>query len=197
MSSISHAYCTLRDYDKAISYMLKELEIEKELEDVQGQCRVLSNLGYTYYKVRKFENSLKVHREQFSLALKTDLLSVASQAVNAIGHVHAAKSDYSNALTSHMRCLDILKILEHNHKNYFAQFKEFLALGHLHSQLNDLLSAEKRFSEAQDLLESYHANNQVSQDQYETGSIMLNFNLAQRRTRDRGRSGSCICNHCG
>lgn len=174
LSTIALAYCLMKDYEKAATYMQKELEVENELEDANGQCKVLSNLGYTYYKLRKFDKSLEAHRKQLNLAMKTHLFQQASVALNALGHVHAARNDYLNALTSHTRCLDILKQLGDNH---YSQYKELLSIGHIHSMLGDFKAAEEKYNEAIPLLRQ-GSNGKISPEEYQVGLIMVKFNLA-------------------
>lgn len=175
LSTISYAYCLRKEYDRAVSHMKKEFDIESELEDVTAQCRVLSNLGYTYYKMRKYDKSIDAHRKQVNLAMRSQLFQQASQALNAMGHVHVARNDYTSALTSHSRCLEILKQLGDNE---FAQYKELLSIGHIHSMLNDIKSAEERYNEARILLDSCAAQSKICQEEFNTGMVMVNFNLA-------------------
>ena len=172
LSTIGYAYCTMRDYEKAVTYMLKELDVESELEDINAQCRVLSNLGYTYYKMRKFDKSLESHRKQLSLAMRTHLFQQASIALNAIGHVHAARNDFTSALTSHTRCLEILKQLGDND---YSQYRELLSIGHIQAMLGDYKAAQERYNEAIQLLES---SCKIGQELYQVGLVMVNFNLA-------------------
>lgn len=123
LSAVSRAYFLLMEYEKAIKYMQKEYEIEKDLEDVGGQCRVLSNLGHTYFKMRKYDDSLRSHRMQLNLAMKSHLFQQAAAALNALGHVHVARNDFSSALTSQTRCLEILKQLGDTESGKFEQEK--------------------------------------------------------------------------
>ena len=172
LSTLALAHCMRKHYEKAIPYMEEELEVEKELEDVSEQCRVWSNLGYAYYKVRELDKSLDAHREQLRLAMKTHLFTQASMALNALGHVHAARNDFSNALTSHTRCLDILKQLGDND---YSQYKELLAIGHINSMHGDFKSAEDKYNEAIQLLKG---SRKISSEEYQVGCIMVEFNMA-------------------
>lgn len=172
LSSLSNAYCLMQDYNKAIQYMLQELELEEHLEDVRGKCRILGNLGYTYFKLRMFDKSLEFHRKQVDIAMKTQLYQQAHLALNAMGHIHAAKNDHSNALTSHTRCYEILKQLNDND---FNLFKELLAIGHFNSMLGFLDLAREKFSESIQFLKQ---SNRISSEECQTGLIMAYFNLA-------------------
>ena len=99
VASIAYAYCTTKDYEKAISNMQVELDLERDLEDIDGQCRVLSNLGYTYYKMRKFDKSLESHRRQMTLAMRAQLFQSVASALNALGHIHVARNDFRSAVS--------------------------------------------------------------------------------------------------
>lgn len=172
LSTLSYAYSLMKNYEKAISYMKEELEIETKLDNVVGQCRVLSNMGHTYYKMRNYDESIEVHRKHNNLAMRTRLYLQLSAGLNAIGHVHVARNDFTCALTSHSNCLEILKQLGDNE---FAQFKELLSIGHIHTMLNDLNAAEERYNEAILLLKSPA---KISQEIQHEGSVMVYFNLA-------------------
>lgn len=174
-STISYAYCMRKEYDKAIINMEKELEIEDEALDIIGQCRVLGNLGYTYYKMRKFDKSLEAHRKQVNKAMRARLFPQASLALNAIGHIHVARNDFTNALTSHSKCLEILKQLDDNN---FNQFKEILSIGYIHSMLGDFESTDKKYKEAEEFLELSKLRNKIRPEDHLIGLVMVNFNRA-------------------
>ena len=178
LSTVALAFCALEDYDKAIAYMQKELKVESELEDVNGQCRVLSNLGFTCFKLRKFDKSLEAHRRQLNLAMKSNLYHQASMALNAIGHVHVARNDFPDALTSHTRCLDILRQLADNE---FSQLKEILSIGHIYCMMNDLKMADERCREAGQFLDTNQCR--LTPEQYLIGCIMHRFNAAHSALR--------------
>lgn len=172
LSSLSCAFYLMGHYEKAISYMKEELQLEKKLDNVVNQCRVLSNMGHTYYKMRNYEESIEAHREHNNLAMKNSLYLQLSAGLNAIGHIHVARNDFTCALTSHSNCLEILKQLGDNE---FAQFKELLSIGHIHTMLGDYNSAEERYNEAIQLLNS---SKKISQETQHEGSVMVHFNLA-------------------
>lgn len=175
LSTISYAYCVRREFDKAIIYMKTELEIEEEVLDVTGQCRVLGNIGYTYYKMRKYDLSLEAHRKQVNRAMRAKLFEQVSTALNAIGHIHVARGDFSSALTSHSRCLEILKQLGDNN---FSQYQEILSIGYMHSMLGDYEATEKKYNEAIELLELSNRTNKIKPEDYLVGLTMVHFNLA-------------------
>lgn len=172
LSTTSFVFCAIGDYNKALAYMKRELEIETELNDVVGQCRVLGNIGYSYYKMRKFEKSLEAHRQQLTLAGKNNLRQRAAQAFNATGHVHMARNKPTDALNCHTWCLNMLKQLEGNE---FDQYKELLAMGHVNAQLADYQASEEKYKEAIQMLES---SSRLKTDEHQMGLIMVHFNLA-------------------
>lgn len=182
LSTISYAYCSMKDFEKAITYMQKELDIENELLDVVGQCRVLSNLGYTYYKMRRFAESLEAHRKQVNVAFRSRLYQKTSMGLNALGHVHVARNDFVAALTSHTRCLEILKQLGDNDD---SQVKELLSIGHVHTMLNDYDAANERYKDATSLIER---SVRLTQEERRLGLIMVNFNLAYLSLRKQSFS---------
>lgn len=175
LSTISLAYCLRKEYDKAIIYMQTEFEIEEEVLDITGQCRVLGNIGYTYYKMRKYDLSLDAHRKQVNRAMRAKLFEQASTALNAIGHIHVARGDFSSAITSHSRCLEILKQLGDNN---YSQYKELLSIGYIYSMMGDYEATEKKYNEAIEFLELSNRTNKIKPEDYLYGLSMVNFNLA-------------------
>lgn len=187
-SSIAHGYYLKRDYEKAVSFMEKELDIESELEDVEGQCRVLNNLGLTYYKLRKFDLSIQMHRKQIDLAMKTSLFRQVCLALNALGHIHSTLGNFNAALTSHSRCLELMKELGENN---YSQFKETLAIGYINSMMGDLKGAECKYNDAYYMLQC--RGSKLSDEECQTGQIMLKFNLAMLAIKRQSFSNAKQC----
>lgn len=175
LNATSYAHCLIKRYDKALFYMQRELELVSELKDVSSQCRVLSNIGHTYYKLRKFNESLEAHRRCLRLSLRNDMFLQASSALNAIGHVHYAQQDYASAFESHTRSLDILKSLD---KSEFLQIREVLAIAHIYSMLNNLKTAEEKYREALQMLDSQHIIAALTSDEHQSEFVMVHFDLA-------------------
>lgn len=188
LASIAYAYCTTRDYEKALVNMQAELDLERDLEDVNGQCRVLSNIGYIYYKMRKFDKSLESHRRQMTLAMRAQLFQQVAIALNALGHIHVARNDFRSAITSHTRCLEILRQLN---EDELSQAKELLAIGHVHCMLNEFRAAKEKYDEAIGIIEM--ARDHCRPEDYYYAMIMAYFNLGYLALKCQSFQDAKLC----
>lgn len=60
------------DEQNAIQYYLKSLVLARQLADVQAECMVLNNLGYTLQKHHSYEQALRYYEEAYALQVDMD-----------------------------------------------------------------------------------------------------------------------------
>ncbi|EDV22060.1 uncharacterized protein TRIADDRAFT_29035, partial [Trichoplax adhaerens] len=107
-SALSTAYWRLGDTDRAIHFMNEDLQVAKQLEDVDGECRAVGNLGNALFAKHRSQDALTHLREQLKLSMRRKDRSSAAVALSSLGHVYSALGDIKNAMASHKQCLTIV-----------------------------------------------------------------------------------------
>lgn len=91
--------------------MQEDLQVAKQLEDINSECRAIGNLGSAMFATHRNQDALAHHREQLKLSLKRKDRSSAAAALSSLGHVYSALGDFKNAMASHKQCLTIVRQL--------------------------------------------------------------------------------------
>jgi tetratricopeptide (TPR) repeat protein len=108
-SALGSAYWQLGDLEKALHFMMSDLQVAKSLGDQIGECRSHGNIGTAHFSSKNFQESLSCHRQQLVLALKGRYTDQAANALTSLGHVYTEMGDLTNALASHKQCLTLVK----------------------------------------------------------------------------------------
>jgi len=108
-SSLATAYWQLGNLEKALQFMMSDMQVSKSLGDQLGECRAHGNIGAAHFSNRSYQESLSSHRQQLVLAMKGKYTDEASFALSALGHVYAAMGDLPNSLASHRQCLQLVR----------------------------------------------------------------------------------------
>ena len=129
-SNLGHAYGELDDFDTALFYHQKSLEIVKELEDKRGEAAVLSNIARIYEKKGDLKKALEYYEE--SLRINPDEKAKA-ETLNSIALVYSKEGQYDKAIEYLKQAIEI----DRSYENYHWEGRHLLNLGDVYTQKGD------------------------------------------------------------
>ena len=109
MNNVGTIYDEMGNYDKALEYYKKGLQINTEINNAKGISSCLNNIGVVYEEKGEFELALDFYNR--SLVLSRELGNnekVAATLLN-IGIVYLDLGDYTKALENHFQALSIFE----------------------------------------------------------------------------------------
>ena len=71
-STINDAYVNFKDFQKAIEYHERDLEISKELGDRAGEGKAYGNLGNAYHSLGDFQKAVEYHERHLETGQKKE-----------------------------------------------------------------------------------------------------------------------------
>ena len=87
-----------KDFDNALEYYKKSLEIKKDLDDAYGQLSVVSNIGGVYYHYSQPEEALKWFQEAYDLTMKLGDKHHAALILGNMSNVNLELKHYEKSL---------------------------------------------------------------------------------------------------
>jgi tetratricopeptide (TPR) repeat protein len=138
-NNIGNVYDYLGDYDKALEYHNKALEIRKEVlvENHPDTAGSYNNIGDVYANLGKYDKALKYHNK--ALEIFKDVLGEnhpkTANSYNNIGIVYNNLGDYDKALEYYIKALEIKKtVLGENHPATAGSYNN---IGVIYDELGD------------------------------------------------------------
>lgn len=121
-NNIGIVYANLGDYDKALEYYFKALEIYKVVlgEKHSDTASSYNNIGLVYDNLGDYDKALEFKNK--ALEIQKDVLGEkhadTAMSYNNIGLIYSIFGDYDKALEHHLKSLEIQKeILGENHRD--------------------------------------------------------------------------------
>lgn len=136
------SYCNRDDYQKAIIYFKKSLNLRKKGEHKSEIGSSLGNLGIAYQKLGDYNTALKYYQESLEISKKIAHKKGAANALGNIGNIYHAQGYYPKALDYHQKALTIEEAI--GDKNRIA------------ATLNNIGNVYTRQNEFSKALDLYH-----------------------------------------
>jgi tetratricopeptide (TPR) repeat protein len=102
------------DYDKAIIYYTKSLNIQEEIGDKSGIANALNNIGIIYKRQGDYDTAIEYYTKSLKIRKESDLLDEQpggkkqiAKTLNNIGHIYKRKGDYAKAIDYYAQSLSI------------------------------------------------------------------------------------------
>jgi len=122
LNNIGLAYERIKEYDKALNYYQKALDINKELENQQGIANMLDNIAIIYLQQGQSIKNNALRKHKFNAALENYSMSLnileagddkytTALVYNNIGNTYWELNDFPNALVYLNKSLDVYRQL--------------------------------------------------------------------------------------
>uniref|UniRef100_A0A3B5MQT3 Tetratricopeptide repeat protein 28 n=1 Tax=Xiphophorus couchianus TaxID=32473 RepID=A0A3B5MQT3_9TELE len=130
-SNLGSTYHSQRDFDKAISYHTKVLELARELSDRSIEMRAFAGLGHAARCMQDLERARQYHQSQLEIAQELQDRAAQGRASSNLGIIHHMKGEYETALKLHKAHLSLAQELG----DYAGQGRAYGNMGNAHHAL--------------------------------------------------------------
>ena len=107
--NFGNVYHGLGQFQKAMEYHQRHLEIAKEVGDKAGEGRSYGNLGNAYYGQRKFRTAMEYHQRHLEIAKELGDKAGEGRSYGDLGMVHYSLRNFEIAMVYQNRFLEISK----------------------------------------------------------------------------------------
>ena len=107
--SLGNAYYALGQYEKAIDYYQRSLDLSKKINDRQGEANSLGNLGVVYQSLGQYKKAIDYHQK--SLDIKKEISDRQGEVASLgnLGNAYYSLEQYQKAIDYYQRSLDLSK----------------------------------------------------------------------------------------
>ncbi len=128
VSNLADIYHEIKEYDSAIAYSEKSIEIKTKFKDTRGLSNTFNNLANVYYDIENFDKALEYYDKSFELRKSiSDSTGIATSFVN-LGKVEIARNNYQKSIDYSNQGLAIASRIDH--KEAIREAYEFLSLAY-------------------------------------------------------------------
>ena len=112
LGNLGLAYCSLGEYERAITYHEKSLAIQREINNCQGEAMVLENLAIAYGSLGKYQQAIALHQQ--SLAICREIKDPQGEATSLrnLGNIYVCLAQYEQGIYFHEKSLAISQKIE-------------------------------------------------------------------------------------
>ncbi|MDJ1169769.1 tetratricopeptide repeat protein [Roseofilum sp. BLCC_M154] len=107
LNSLGVAYYSQGDYEQAISYYQKALEIRQEIGDRSGIAKSFNNLGLAYCSQGDYGKAISNYQKAIEIFQQIGDCSVTSTTLMNLGNAYYAQGDYGQAMSCYQQALEI------------------------------------------------------------------------------------------
>jgi signal transduction histidine kinase len=148
-------YMTLGQYDKAIQYGTKAVDLARKLADKSALCNGLSNLALSYSETGRLAEAKKLYQESLQIAEETNNKSIQAVVLNNLSDIAIKENKFDQLKIYGERSLALARELEDDGTMISAKLS--LATYHLarreYEEANAQAEAAMTLAEKQNLLE--------------------------------------------
>ena len=108
---LANAFHRLGQYDKAIEFLTKQLNISLELGDRAGEARAYCNLGNAFDCLGQFDKAVEFHTKQLNISRELGDRAGEGKAYGSLGNAFDSLGQHSKAVEFYIKQLNISRDL--------------------------------------------------------------------------------------
>ena len=101
------------DYEKAIDYYSRSLNIAEQINDTSNIAKCYTNIGNVYYYLGRYDKSIENHQKSLKLMEQVGHKSGIANCYSNIGVIHMYQKNYKNAIEYFELSLKLYEELKH------------------------------------------------------------------------------------
>lgn len=95
------------EHDRALGYVHRALSGYRRLNDANGVCRSLRNLGVIYIELGEFDDAITVYEEAIGISLENNFGLLYADLYNNLGTIKNIKGDWKAALECYYKAREV------------------------------------------------------------------------------------------
>ena len=107
--SLGNAYYALGQYEKAIDYYQRSLDLSKEINDRQGEANSLNNLGEVDQSFGQYEKAIHYHQQSLDIKKNIGDRQGIAHSLGGLGLAYNSLGQYQKAIEYYQQSLTIKK----------------------------------------------------------------------------------------
>lgn len=111
ISHIAVVYQEMGDYEKALEYHHRALEIDKQIDDQVNVGGDYGNMGIIYQEMKEYDKALEMDMQSLAVFQKINDKDGVAHNMGNIGNIYLAKGQYQKALEYDRQALDLFREL--------------------------------------------------------------------------------------
>ena len=108
-ASLGCTYHNVGQFNTAIKYHQRHLEIAKEVGDKVGEGISYGNLGNAYHSLGEFKTAIKYHQHHLEIAKEVGDKAGEGRSYGNLGNAYHSLGEFKTAIKYHQQCLEIAK----------------------------------------------------------------------------------------
>ncbi len=196
LSRIGVGYYVKGNYEQALLYYKKELDIIEKMGDKVGKANNYNNMGLVYYVQGNYKQALEVHQKSLEICKTINYEQGVARSYNSIGIIYKEYGNTDVALENYLKSLKIQEKL--NNKNEVATIFTNIGFMYLNKEDNDkalgyfdkALLIQQELNEKMGIANSYNAIGSVYSAQKKYKQALETFDkgiILAREIKDKRR----------
>ncbi|PSB35580.1 tetratricopeptide repeat protein [Stenomitos frigidus] len=155
LGNLGNAYYSLGNYPKAIEYQEQSLAIARAIKDRLGEGQSLGSLGSAYYSLSNDAKAIAYYQQWLAIAREIKDRKGEGSALNNIGSTLAKQQQPELAIVFYKQSVNVREGIRQDIRTLDRSLQESYtqSVAGTYRQLADLLIAQGRIGEAQQVLE--------------------------------------------
>ena len=182
--NLSEYYRSQSEFQEAIEYGSKSLEIAKDLQRMDVVAQLLANLGGVYLQTGDYQNAIDKFNKAISIAEKFDYVSMLPNAYTGLGIVHGELGHNEEAIESFEKSIFYCK----KTNNVYQQINPLNNIGEIHLRMGDSEKAIGFYQQSLEISEKIDAQQGISMTTNALSSIYMHQEKYKLASDYLGRS---------
>ena len=145
------------NYDKAVEFLTKSLEVYKEKSLIAAYADALSTLGVLNLNFKKINQAIENFQESLDISKRYNLIHFLADAYYNLGMAYVEINENVKAELNYLDAIDITKKIN----DMIKCSNSILMLGSLYTKMGQFIKAEKTLFYGLELAQKHHKDNHV------------------------------------
>ena len=106
-NNLGETYRVLAQYQQAIELYRQSLDIERQINNRQGEVAPLNNLGLAYKSLGQYKEAIDSYQQSLEIARDINDLGGAASSLGSLGNAHLLLGQYEKGIDFHQQSLEI------------------------------------------------------------------------------------------
>ncbi len=106
-NDLGHVYYQLKDYDRAIDLLEKDIDMFSDMKHHEPMARALYTLAESYRAIKKYRKAIKEYQRCVQICQQEHFFPILLRAYNGLGNIYLLDEKEKEALGSYQKAIEI------------------------------------------------------------------------------------------